>query len=116
MENTELIESIGLPNLAELAKGDLVFVNKLLETYIRNAKSELDLMIVAKDKMDLDQIVHIAHKLRSSFVLFEFEELLALSIYLEKKPDSPNELERFLSGMKNKMAFIIEAKKKLDQY
>jgi hypothetical protein len=71
-------------------------------------------MIIAKEKMDLKQIVHIAHKLRSSFILLEFAELLELSIHLEKKPNSPVEIELFLAGLKNKTAFIKEVMTQLD--
>ena len=88
------------PRLLELANGDKDFIKELLELFVKNGSHEINELEIAQSEDDFDQIKHLAHKLRSSFLILDFLNLSEWSIQLEENPNQPILIRQFIDNLK----------------
>ena len=109
------ISTLGMSNLTELAEGDISFAIKLLDSFIKTSSLELIELEKANQENDLEKIKYLTHKLRSSFILFEFENLIELSLELEARPETGSKLSNFIQQLQEKIDFIKKSKDLLER-
>lgn len=106
------VTDLGMPHLERLADGDMQFVRGLFGTFLDSSAEDLAALDAAISTGDMQRIGELAHKLRSSFVVFSFDELHAMSVALEEDGATLTMASEFSEAVQQSRTMI---KSKLDQ-
>jgi len=110
--NHARIEQLGYPKVTSIADGDLAFVVDLLDTFITNVSKDIDEFEMQFKKEEAAQVQRIAHKLRTSFLLFSMEDLFEQSIFIERNEhiSNPRIYTEYISGVRNIVQHVLAQK------
>ncbi|MFT5820498.1 MAG: HPt (histidine-containing phosphotransfer) domain-containing protein [Crocinitomix sp.] len=72
--------------LNKIGNNDTEFIHKLIELFTKNAKKSLVILTQKNPEKSLIEKQQTAHKLKSNFLLFEFEEAFDLASNIENAP------------------------------
>jgi PAS domain S-box-containing protein len=67
-------DSKTISKLKELSGGDVDFMKEMIAIFLRNGKKDVDALVFAINKQDEVEINHLAHKLKSSFGMFDLNK------------------------------------------
>jgi PAS domain S-box-containing protein len=99
-------KDLNLPGLTKLADGDEDFAVSLFDIFMDNVTTEKENFSNAISQNDIDEMVHIAHKLKPSFLMFELAELHALSDKIEEKKANQEDLHQYLVELEQAIQLI----------
>lgn len=106
--NSDKWKSLNLPALTNLADGDEEFAISLFDIFLENSASEkINFENAIRDK-NIDEIIHIAHKMKPSFLMFELHKLHELSDRIETKKNTEADLNQFVSDLEKAIDQIHE--------
>jgi PAS domain S-box-containing protein len=88
--------SLEMPTLINLSDGDADFVNTLFDIYLKSTGQELILMKNEKDLLSSEIIRKSAHKMKPSFITFEFIELNQKAEKIENGTATLAEINEFI--------------------
>jgi PAS domain S-box-containing protein len=106
--STEKWAVLDLPGLTNLADGDVDFAISLLDIFLENATKERSNFEKAIKENNRDELTHIAHKMKPSFLMFDLHALHELSDKIEDNKAEANELNEFVNLLKKAIELISE--------
>ena len=108
------LANLKMPSLLDLAEGDSEFIRTVLDMYLNNTPEELLIFKKAVASDDTLNQIHVAHKLRSSFKMLELKELAEISVKIENKQSTEEELLHFALLIEQSFEHIANIRKKLN--
>ena len=97
-----------MPIFQEIVEGDIKFARSLMSTYIQSSTIELEKFILAAKVNDQIVMANVAHKLRSSFIIFGFRELINRAAEIEQGRGNAELNLKFSQMVKESMKLIDE--------
>ncbi|MCB9225136.1 MAG: response regulator [Crocinitomicaceae bacterium] len=101
---------LDLPELTNLADGDEEFAISLFDIFLENTEKEIEKFKTALTDNNFEELIHIAHKMKPSLLMFGFSELYDLSDLIESKKAADTDLVKFIELLKS--ATDVIAKKR----
>lgn len=115
ISDDDKIESLGFPNLTNLANGDVVFTKKIMNTIIRNLSAEVELFEKAARINNLEEIKHWPHKMRSTFTILGYDVLKDLSLKIESTETDMVEKMQFVTLLRKRIKELRLKNKSLNE-
>ena len=107
-------DELNMPTLLAIADGDAEFIKSLFSIYIQSTSDEIDKMMVSIKANEFLEIQKSAHKLKPSFITFEFKALNEMAEKIESNLASTPEIEDFINNVQESVETIKDKQKKFN--
>jgi len=101
-------DGLEMPTLINLSDGDADFVNTLFDIYIKSTTEEVLKMKSEQDVQSSDLIKKSAHKMKPSFITFEFTELNQKAEKIENGTATQSEITEFISEVEQTIQHVAD--------